>query len=120
VNHDFFSRAWDVNYHIVTIGELLLGVSHGRPVQWLLHWKTVKLVCDDICEKLGQSKDEMDFRPFQFMGDNNKEYPRWKENYIPDIISVLEWYRWNTRNSQTGHVCPEQMIAFRITLARER
>jgi hypothetical protein len=75
MSNDSFSRIWDANYKVVTIGDLFLGVSYGRPIQWSLHWKTAKLVCEGIYEKSGRSKDKMNFRPFQYMGYNNEEYP---------------------------------------------
>jgi hypothetical protein len=47
-------------------------------------------ICDDIYEKLGRLKDKMDFRPFQYIDLNNEEFPRWRVNYISDILSVLD------------------------------
>jgi hypothetical protein len=33
ISNDYFSRTWDANYKIVTIGDLFLDFTYGRPVQ---------------------------------------------------------------------------------------
>jgi hypothetical protein len=56
MSDDSFSRTWDANDKVVTIGDLLLAFGQGGPpVQWLLHWQTAKFVCEGIHEKLGRS-----------------------------------------------------------------
>jgi hypothetical protein len=90
---------------------MFLGFRDGRPVQWLLHWKTAKLLCNGISEKLARSKDKMDFRPFQFMGHSNDESLRWRANYILDMISVLDWSRSNTEMDGIGGPYLNQIIS---------
>jgi hypothetical protein len=120
ISNDYFNKTWEANYRVITIGDLFLGFGYGRPIQWLLHWKSSKAVCDGIYEKLSRLKDKMDFRPFQYIGINNDEYPRWRVNYIPDIISVLDWCRWNTKDSTTGVACSDQIMVLQLVLASGR
>jgi hypothetical protein len=120
LSNDSFNKTWEANYRVITIGDLFLGFGYGRPMQWLLHWKSSKAVCDGIYEKLSRLKDKMDFRPFQYIGVNNDEYPRWRVNYIPDIISVLDWCRWNTRDNDIGERCSNQILQLQSTLIEGR
>jgi hypothetical protein len=120
LSNDTFNKMWEANYQVITIGDLFLGFGYGRPIQWLLHWKSSKAVCDGIYEKLSRLKDKMDFRPFQYIGINNDEYPRWRVNYIPDIISVLDWARLNTKEPNVGQRCSDQILALQVVLHQGR
>jgi hypothetical protein len=77
-------------------------------------------VCDGIYEKAGRLKDKMDFRPFQYMGLNNDEFPRWRVNHIPDIIFALDWCRWNANDEEVGRRCTDQIVLLQIDLAKGR
>jgi hypothetical protein len=65
-------------------------------------------------------KDKMDFRSFQYIGLNNEEFPRWRVNHIPDIISVLDWCRSNIKDDTIGRGCTDQIVQIQIELARGR
>jgi hypothetical protein len=119
-SNDAFARPWEANYKVVTIGDLFLGFAYGRPVLHLLHWKTAKLVCDGIYEKITRSVDKMDFRPFQYIGINNDEYPRWRVTYLPDIINALDWCRYNTGNEDVGKQCMQQIDVLQNVLLNGR
>jgi hypothetical protein len=41
-------------------------------------------------------------------------------NYIPDIIFVLDWCRWNTGDDHIGQRCTEQILQLQLALATER